>query len=147
CFLLDMTHDSHMLQPSIGLFGGVGLIQAKMLWLQLRSLDEHARGEQWLESLDVVTVGSRDMYRQRYTTPVNQQMALSAQFTPIDRVGTGLLASKRRWDHLAVGCLPLPGDTAHPIVPGEHHADNSLKQPRPRPLLEAPMHGRTGAVL
>src|SRR5690606_17578189 len=79
--------------------------------------------------------------------PVNQQMALSAQFAPIGRVGTGLLASKRRWDHLAVSCLPLPGDTAHPVVPGEHHADNSLKQTGPGPLLEAPMHGRTGAVL
>ncbi len=120
----------------------IATIHAEMLftiiWMWARNDN---RDNQLISGPFVMTVGARDMYRQRGTALVNQQVDLAPLFAPVCWISAGLFAAQRRWTAFAINRLPVPLDVPFPGIEPDHNLHNSRKDACLLPRLETVMQG------
>ena len=93
-----------------------------------------------------MSIRSSDLNGQRCSPLIHPQMAFRARFGSIRGVRTRLLASQRRWHHLAIHRLPSPLNMAFLMIILHHHSIDLLPQPGFVPALKSFMQAAAGPI-
>jgi hypothetical protein len=112
----------------------IPFIQTKMLFF--RRTWDHNGENQIINRPFIVLVSPGKMHRQRRASLINQDMNLGTVFTAVSGIASRCFSAQRCRYRFAVDCLPLPTNSALPIVKANHRLQHFVPDTLLLPGLE-----------
>ena len=120
----------------------ITFVQTEMLFF--RRAGDHNGKDNVSDRPFIMLVRTGKMNRQRGAALINQDMNLGPTFTAVGRIASSSFSAQRGRHRFAVDSLPLPTNSALPIVKAHHRLQDLVPDALPLPGLEPFMQDTAG---